>query len=373
MIDHRPMENPSYPPKGSLINSGGDLDLGWSASIFKSVMSSNQSTKVERELREAQNEIRALRAQQEESLREVESNLERRWAGCLSDANKRVATLEARIARDEHDVPGPSPPPTQPTIGNCASGCDGQGQTAQLRAQLTQLELEKQDLADSLNSQLVDAQRQLHQLHARRHELDEKLRVSHRLRGQVSVDLEALNRQLVSSRSTMGEAVDTLHQLVERDLLEELPCVEQMLAGVCSNLERCRRQLTEQEMQIQDLQMKHGDSAAGSSSEGSPRWMAGSGKSQLTQRSLTRGSLDASRIASRWMHEDAANGLNENEGSSPASLKEERISATHVQQQQQEQLLHQQQLQQQQQQQHHMGGAPMQFKEPQEECTCAIM
>ena len=65
MIDHRPMENPSYPPKGSLINSGGDLDLGWSASIFESVMSSNQSTKVERELREAQNEIRALRAQQE--------------------------------------------------------------------------------------------------------------------------------------------------------------------------------------------------------------------------------------------------------------------------------------------------------------------
>jgi len=368
MGSHRPLitadeslvRTNAYPPKGSLVNSGGDLNWG-AASIFESVISSNQSSRLERELNEAQAQIRQLRAQQTESLQEVERDLEQRWAGCLSDANKRVAMLEARSERDE---PLCSPSPA-PTVSDCTAGSNEQAQAAQLRAQVSSLELEKQELADSLNSQLVDTQRQLHQLHARRHELDEKLRLSNKRRGQVSVDLDAVNRQLVDSRGMMADAVDSLKQLLlGQQQLQELPGVEELLASVCNDLELCRQQLTDQELNIQRLQQKH---ETGSSSEGSPKCLAGSGKSQVG-RSLTRGSLDGSRLNARWLDDFSAIAHDDAAGNSPPThLKEERVSSLPVQQKRQR---HQQQQQQQQQM---MGGPPANFTEPQEQCTCAIM
>ena len=169
-------------------------------------------------------------------MRQLEARAELDWSARLAQANEREAALEAHLDPqsiephrfvDERNTPS------------------GQACQCGLLKRLAAAEKEKQELAESLNKELLETQLQLHQSAAKWHEQDDKLR-SHRTRDNgLGMDLEALERQMAESRKGVESALDGVRPPAQYNSAE--------LATVCALLECCREQILEQEGLVRSL------------------------------------------------------------------------------------------------------------------------
>lgn len=258
----------------------------WSGapSILQSVSLSNYACDLQREVHQAREEIKVLGERHQTNMRELEEELEHHKLA-HGEARQRAIQLEEQIAElgqasSTHESPSPVRSPVRAVLPVGSSNSDGSdtsfSSVADLRRQLRHLEGEKTELAEALNGQLVEAQLQIHQLHARCHEQEEKLRNQRNGREIMCTNLDTVARCVDSSRSAIDSALGRVSELSTDGV--------QWADGVHKHLLSSRKALLQQDARLQQMRRQI-DETSGSSTEGSP---SGAQSSVGSRRGVTR-------------------------------------------------------------------------------------
>eukprot|EP00658_Telonema_sp_P-2_P030690 TRINITY_DN2313_c0_g1_i1.p1 TRINITY_DN2313_c0_g1~~TRINITY_DN2313_c0_g1_i1.p1 ORF type:complete len:392 (+),score=65.45 TRINITY_DN2313_c0_g1_i1:172-1347(+) len=295
-------------PKGSMLHCRGAAmkpePWGSAPSILQSVSLSNYTVELQKELEELRGEMHARESLHQESVRKLQAQLDgyrgQEDAGgeaCGSGQHdgpvgmrqesrnrtggdvEHITLAPVRGTGDGQVLDQASPCGGAPAARSLSEGSEPSlASIADLRSQIKHLETEKTELAEELNTQLIEAQLQIQQLRARYHMQEEKLRDRHSEKETMSLEIERVCRCVDSSHSAINAALARVTEELGREGTSGWG------TSLQKQLEHSHKQLEKQGTQLESLKRKL-EEASGSSTEGSP---SGVGSSAGSRRGMTR-------------------------------------------------------------------------------------